>query len=141
MNHSSKYRKPFIEYNGKQYELPNFRRSMGDGNKPANLVYCFDGTGAEFGLQPFTNVLELFKMLEKDYPSQICYYQPGIGVQFHPDSNDIRDSNFINSKISKVSNTVDAMIAFTLKQHVIAAYVSLSKFYNKGDRVFLFGFR
>lgn len=108
---------------------------------PKNLVLCFDGTENEFGLRPFTNVLKLFRILEKESADQLCYYQPGVGVKFLAESNRSTDKNFISSKIGKVHNKLDAMFAFSLSTHVIAAYIFLMRFYIPGDKLYLFGFR
>lgn len=106
-----------------------------------SLVLCLDGTGNDFGLQPFTNVLKLFRMLDKDGNGQICYYQPGIGVNFEASSNSILEENFTSSKTSGIVSKFDTFFAFTLKKHVIAAYNFLCRFYSRGDRIYLFGFR
>lgn len=129
-----------VKLEGSTKRLSRFRRTPNEVvNK--SIVFCFDGTGAEFGDQPYTNVLELFKMLEKDSLHQYCYYQPGIGVRFGTEGHGFFDKGFLNSKYHKILNTIDAMVAFTLEQHVIAAYSYLCQIYNQGDKVYLFGFR
>lgn len=108
---------------------------------PKKLVLCLDGTGNTFNMQPFTNVLKLFRMLDKDSIQQICYYQPGIGVNFDTSSNSLTDGAFISSRLGGVLSQMDYLFAFSLKKHVIAAYNFLCRFYNQGDRIYLFGFR
>lgn len=110
-------------------------------NPERNIIICLDGTGGEFGEKPHTNVLDLFKLLEKDSPNQYCYYQPGIGVKFVTDAHEFLDSGFFESKYHKMLNRADAMVAFTLRKHIIAAYTYLCDNYRLGDKVYLFGFR
>lgn len=44
-----------------------------------NIILCLDGTANSFGAGPETNVLKLFRMLEKDSPNQLVYYQREYG--------------------------------------------------------------
>ncbi len=44
-----------------------------------NIVICCDGTGNEYG-DNNTNVVKLFKLIEKDQEKQIAYYDPGVGT-------------------------------------------------------------
>lgn len=126
---------------GHRSRLSKFKMNPIDKVVNKNIVLCFDGTGAEFGNKPSTNVLKLFKLLEKDTLKQSCYYQPGIGVEFNYENLDFFDDGFLKSRYHKLLNSVDAMIAFSLEKHVVGAYSYLCKTYNPGDKVFLFGFR
>lgn len=108
--------------------------------KNKKIILCLDGTENGFNVLPDTNVLKLFKMLEKNDSNQICYYQPGIGIDFM-DSSRLYDFRLFNSIASRIMSKVDAMIAFTLEQHVLAAYKFLMQFYNHGDKIFIIGFR
>lgn len=41
-----------------------------------NLILCFDGTENHFQSNPNSNVLKIFRMLEKEKTeNQMCYYQ------------------------------------------------------------------
>ena len=43
---------------------------------PRRLVLCFDGTGNKFnGDESDTNIVKIYKMLERDTPNQYHYYQ------------------------------------------------------------------
>ncbi|CUM65215.1 uncharacterized protein PRCAT00002845001 [Priceomyces carsonii] len=132
-------RSPLISFKGKNFEPASINRERSDSS--VNLVLCLDGTENEFGLKPYTNVLKLFRMLDKDTATQLCYYQPGVGAKFKAESTDIREPNFFQSKLSKIGNKFDAMFAFTLERHVLAAYTFLMKFYQKGDKIYIIGFR
>ncbi|KAL3228523.1 hypothetical protein RNJ44_02468 [Nakaseomyces bracarensis] len=101
-----------------------------------NIVLCFDGTSENFGPYPFSNVLKLYRMLECD-ESQLCYYQPGIGVTADCDPvTDLRR----RFTWSSVRNMVDSMFAFSIESHIVEAYRYLMINYCSGDTVYMFGF-
>ncbi|KAG7664457.1 uncharacterized protein J8A68_002013 [[Candida] subhashii] len=134
---------PIIQFRDKKYTIEDLTNKLSGLEKELspnkNLILCLDGTDNDFGPKPFTNVLQLFRTLEKDNPSQLCYYQPGIGSSFMADN--VGRRHFEMSNVNHLSNRVDSMIAFTIKKHVLAAYGFLARFYNRGDKIFLFGFR
>ncbi|CAK9439409.1 uncharacterized protein LODBEIA_P35440 [Lodderomyces beijingensis] len=105
-----------------------------------NVILCLDGTDNEFGPKPFTNVLKLYRLLEKDSVQQICYYQSGIGSSFKVESTDISELSYGKSKYDIINSQVDTLIAFTLEKHVLDAYEFLARYYNENDRIFIFGF-
>ena len=41
----------------------------------SNIVLCFDGTDSNFGSRSPSNILELYKVLEKNSNNQHCFYQ------------------------------------------------------------------
>ncbi|AET37603.1 uncharacterized protein Ecym_1370 [Eremothecium cymbalariae DBVPG len=100
-----------------------------------NLVLCFDGTDQNFGPDPFTNVLKIFRMLDSSNDSaQMCYYQPGIGTNMS-----IQGGGKMSIKC-KFENTFDSMFAFSLDYHIISAYLFLMKYFEVGDKIIMFGF-
>jgi uncharacterized protein (DUF2235 family) len=101
-----------------------------------SIVLCFDGTESKFGPDPYTNLLKLFRLLDKDdSSSQICYYQPGIGASMTIQENSMWDWP------AAANSAVDSAVAFTLDQHIMDAYRYLMRFYCSGDKIYLFGFR
>lgn len=45
------------------------------------FILCFDGTGNKFsGTDSDSNILKIYRMLDRDDSSQFHYYQPGIGT-------------------------------------------------------------
>lgn len=50
--------------------------------RPRNkFVLCFDGTGNKFsGTDADSNILKIYRMLDRDGDDQYHYYQPGIGT-------------------------------------------------------------
>lgn len=108
------------------------------GNFSKNLVLCFDGTDGNFGPDPFTNILKIYRMLDNsDDKTQMCYYQPGVGTSMNVDTKiDVRR----RFTFCSLENSLDSMFAFTLDQHVISAYHFLMNYYEPGDKIFMFGF-
>lgn len=125
--------------NEKQPGMPDSRiNGYSELKKPRNIILCFDGTDGDFGPKPFTNILKIYRMLDNsDEDIQLCYYQPGIGTSMGFNK---RLDEGRKPTMGKVSNLVDSMIAFTLDQHVCAAYLFLMRYYRPGDKVFMFGF-
>ena len=93
-----------------------------------NIAICCDGTGNEFGRNN-TNVVETYLALEKD-ENQIAYYDPGVGTggwEYHEDRGKLRAMG-------------DQATGHGLQKNVEDAYRYLADHYEKGDRVYLFGF-
>jgi uncharacterized protein (DUF2235 family) len=45
------------------------------------FVLCFDGTGNKFsGTEADSNILKIYRMLDRNGDDQFHYYQPGIGT-------------------------------------------------------------
>lgn len=128
----------FIHYNGRQISFDDFRGFRGE--EPMNLVLCFDGTQNEFGIEPYTNVLKLFRILDKENTSQLCYYQPGLGITFKNEVS-FHSSNLLRKCLSSICNVLDSVFGFTLSNHVVAAYIFLMRFYSPRANIHLFGFR
>jgi uncharacterized protein (DUF2235 family) len=78
------------------------------------LVLCFDGTGNEFDAAN-SNVIKFYSMLKKDsWNDQRVYYQTGIGTY--------NTSSIAIPMLSRVSKTLDMMVASSLSQHIMAGY-------------------
>ncbi|CCD25821.2 uncharacterized protein NDAI_0G00450 [Naumovozyma dairenensis CBS 421] len=103
-----------------------------------NIILCFDGTRENFGPQPFTNILKIFGLLEND-KDQICYYQPGVGINGDLDRID-ENLNLRRFTWSKFYNILDSMFAFSLDSHIVSAYIFLMQNYEIGDKIYMFGF-
>ncbi|KAJ3488319.1 hypothetical protein NLI96_g2922 [Meripilus lineatus] len=96
------------------------------------LVLCFDGTGDQFDSDN-SNVVLLFSMLKKDdKKQQMVYYQSGIGTYTTPQA--------VTPLASKISKTLDGMIAWNLDNHVMSGYEFLMQNYEAGDKICIFGF-
>lgn len=96
-----------------------------------NIVICFDGTGNEFN-EELTNIVKIYRMLERAPGRQVTYYDPGVGT--------IGDQT-LKTKIAKWFNkTLGSAFGKGIIHNVLEAYEFLMNQYNDGDKVFIFGF-
>ncbi|KAF9894175.1 hypothetical protein FE257_009148 [Aspergillus nanangensis] len=103
------------------------------------FVLCFDGTGYKFrGDDADSNVLKIYRMLDRNDPRQFHYYQAGFGTC----TTAIWQSRDANANRVKrwISNTKDAALGTTFEEHVMDAYRFLMRFYSPGDGIYIFGF-
>lgn len=91
------------------------------------LIICLDGTGDQFD-NDNSNVVNFVACLKKDDPTQVTYYQSGIGTY---------DSAGLQNGISAA---VDMSVGSGLGDHVKDAYRFLMQNYREGDKICLFGF-
>ncbi|KAI1810668.1 hypothetical protein GGS20DRAFT_579691 [Poronia punctata] len=106
---------------------------------PRKLVLCFDGTGNKFrGDDSDSNILKIFRCLDREAGDQYHYYQPGIGTYIvstslsHTSMGARIRSWYLKGKDSAVGSSFD--------HHVVGGYRFLMRFYNPGDEVYFFGF-
>lgn len=95
------------------------------------LVLCFDGTSNKYGSEN-TNVVKLYAMLQRDTLQQFTYYQTGIGTLDPP--------GFMSGPKRWFLEKMDLAFAIFLSDHVTAGYRFLMRYYEPGDRIFMFGF-
>ncbi|TVY38900.1 Uncharacterized protein LSUB1_G002833 [Lachnellula subtilissima] len=91
------------------------------------LVICLDGTGDKFDGDN-SNVVNFVGCLKKDDPSQVTYYQSGIGTY---------DGQGLKSGFSAA---IDMAVGSSLGIHVRDAYAFLMQNYREGDKICLLGF-
>lgn len=91
------------------------------------LVICLDGTGDQFDADN-SNVVNFVACLKKDDPSQVTYYQSGIGTY---DGRGLK---------SGTSAAVDMAVGSGLGVHIKDAYRFLMQNYHEGDKICLLGF-
>ena len=87
---------------------------------PKNIVVCLDGTGNEFTKKNVTNVVRLYRAIERQSERQIAYYDPGVGT-------------FGKKLMGKA-------FGVGITQNIQEAYIYLMNNFREGDKVFLFGF-
>ncbi|KAB8342812.1 hypothetical protein FH972_022410 [Carpinus fangiana] len=103
------------------------------------LVLCFDGTGNDFqGNTSDTNVVKLYDKLDRDDNNQYHYYQPGIGT-YSISGGSVNKTAWGSMKDS-VSKTIDSAFGTTFDAHVMAGYRFLMRYYDSGDKIYMFGF-
>ncbi|HEX2364774.1 MAG TPA: DUF2235 domain-containing protein [Bradyrhizobium sp.] len=99
---------------------------------PRNIVLCLDGTSNQFAANN-TNVVKLYAMLDRSHAAdQLSYYQPGIGT--------ITPAAFWGRVRRWIVKQIDLATALFLSNHVDDAYRFLMRYYQEGDRIFIFGF-
>jgi uncharacterized protein (DUF2235 family) len=98
---------------------------------PRNIVLCLDGTSNQYSATN-TNVVKLYAMLDRKRIDQLSYYQTGIGT-FPPPGVWGRFKRWFATRL-------DLAIAYLLSTHVTDAYRFLMRYYQEGDRIFIFGF-
>jgi uncharacterized protein (DUF2235 family) len=96
-----------------------------------NIVVCCDGTSNQFG-DKNTNVVKLFRVLKKGEPGQVAYYHPGVGTMQPPGA-----LTWLSKTLTIVAGLA---FGYGLTNDIRDAYVFLMNNYEKGDRIFLFGF-
>lgn len=102
--------------NGGEYERKN-----------RSIIICLDGTGDQFD-DDNSNIVHLVSCLKKADPTQLTYYQSGIGTY---DGGGM--TNGVNAAL-------DMAVGSGLGVHVRDAYKFLMQNYHQGDKISLFGF-
>jgi uncharacterized protein (DUF2235 family) len=96
-----------------------------------NIVLCFDGTSNRYSADN-TNVVKLYSVLARQSPDQCAYYQPGIGTMTPVG---------MYQRLKKwFAKWIDLAFANLLDDHVKDGYIFLMRYYEPGDRIYLFGF-
>lgn len=91
------------------------------------FVLCFDGTGNKFsGTNSDSNILKIYRMLDRGDGSQFHYYQPGIGTYVTTGSYS-HTSHYARFK-SWYLKAKDSAIGTSFAEHVMGGYkVSVPK--------------
>ncbi|OJJ85234.1 T6SS phospholipase effector Tle1-like catalytic domain-containing protein [Aspergillus glaucus CBS 516.65] len=103
------------------------------------LVLCFDGTGNTFRADGGeSNILKIFRLLDRTKENRYCYYQPGIGTEISPSSLAslaLRPTTKLNTQ-----KALDLALATSFNKHVIGGYRFLARRWKPGSKIYLFGF-
>ncbi|KAJ6080972.1 hypothetical protein N7499_005846 [Penicillium canescens] len=103
------------------------------------FVLCFDGTGNKFaGDASDTNLLKIYRMLDRSQSHQYHYYQPGIGT--YVTSNSFGGKSRIERLKSSYKKAKDAALGSSFDEHVLGGYKFLMRYYDPGDKIYFFGF-
>ena len=95
-----------------------------------NLVVCLDGTSNE-PESGTTNVARTYAVAVKS-ESQLVYYDPGVGT--------MGARGAVTSTGKKATRVAGLVVGFGVKDNIEEAYTWLSTNYQRGDRIFVFGF-
>ncbi|KAH2037019.1 hypothetical protein KXW85_001709, partial [Aspergillus fumigatus] len=88
----------------------------GCDDPPRELVLCFDGTGNTFRADGGeSNILKIFRMLDRTKANRFCYYQPGIGSDITPGS--VAHAVFRPRGMSWTPKAFDLALATSFDQH------------------------
>ncbi|TVY81762.1 Uncharacterized protein LSUE1_G002515 [Lachnellula suecica] len=112
-------------------KLPSTIRAVQDSRarytRGRTLIICLDGTGDKFDSDN-SNVVNFVACLKKDDPSQVTYYQSGIGTY---------DGHGMSKGFSA---GIDMAVGSGLGVHIKDAYKFLMQNYHEGDKICLLGF-
>ncbi|KAJ5267079.1 hypothetical protein N7478_009887 [Penicillium angulare] len=112
---------------------------VGPSQAPKQFVLCFDGTGNKFaGDESDSNVLKVFRMLDRSKSHQYHYYQPGIGTYVTTKS--LTSHGRIQRIRSWYEKAKDSAIGSSFDEHVMGGYKFLMRYYSPGDEIFFIGF-
>ncbi|KAJ5392122.1 hypothetical protein N7509_007612 [Penicillium cosmopolitanum] len=107
--------------------------------QPKQFVLCFDGTGNKFaGDTSDTNLVKIYRMLDRSQSHQYHYYQPGIGTYLT--SHSLGSKGRLNRVKSSYKKAKDAALGSSFDEHVLGGYKFLMRYYSPGDNIFFFGF-
>lgn len=99
--------------------------------KRRRLIVCCDGTGNEIKDNQ-SNVLKFYRVLKKDIPEQVAFYDTGIGTI----SNSGRWAWFKY----KAKGVFGLATGYGLDENILDAFRFLIDNYKEGDEIWLFGF-
>lgn len=85
------------------------------------FILCFDGTGNRFsGTDSDSNILKIYRMLDRSDGSQFHYYQPGIGTYVTTTS--LSHTSRIARFKSWYAKAKDSAVGTSFGEHVMGGY-------------------
>lgn len=112
---------------------------LGPAPIPKQFVLCFDGTGNKFaGDESDSNVLKIFRMLDRSKSHQFHYYQPGIGT--YVTSKSFSHTGRFQRIKSAYLKAKDSAVGSSFAEHVMGGYKFLMRYYSPGDEIYFIGF-
>lgn len=87
------------------------------------FVLCFDGTGNKFsGTDADSNILKIYRMLDRNGDDQFHYYQPGIGTYVAQANSSMSRKGRIDRVKHWYAKAKDSAIGTSFDLHVMAGY-------------------
>ncbi|EDU45471.1 repeatdomain containing protein [Pyrenophora tritici-repentis] len=115
--------------------------SRQQGHVTKKFVLCFDGTGNKFsGTDADSNILKIYRMLDRNGDDQFHYYQPGIGTYVTKADGSMTRTGRWDKFQSWYAKAKDSAIGTSFDMHVMAGYRFLMRYYTPGDDIYFFGF-
>ncbi|KIX95043.1 uncharacterized protein Z520_09353 [Fonsecaea multimorphosa CBS 102226] len=103
------------------------------------FVLCFDGTGNKFsGKDTDSNILKLYRMLDRTDVNMYTFYQPGIGT--YVSSHSIQTTSTLGRIRSWYLKAIDEAVGTSFADHVMGGYKFLMRYYSCEDDLYFFGF-
>lgn len=129
------YRASSVQDN--QPELVPIQSEIGNRARKSRrtFVLCFDGTGNKFsGTDSDSNILKIYRMLDRDDSSQFHYYQPGIGTYIATSSFSQHTSTFdkfkswytLHAKFSVCADVDEGCLGMQKQKILLLAHLSTS---------------
>jgi uncharacterized protein (DUF2235 family) len=110
-----------------------------DRGKKKSFVLCFDGTSNRYqNNDKQTNVLKIYRMLDRSSQDQYSWYNPGIGT--YVSSSRMDHHGPVSKAKFWYTKTKDLAFGSSLADHVMAGYKFLMRFYSPEDDIYIFGF-
>ena len=92
-----------------------------DPPKRDSFVLCFDGTGNSFtGTEQDSNVLKIFRLLDRSDPNQYSYYNAGLGT--YVPSTSFGETSVAQKIRSSYVQSKDLAFGTNVGDHVMAGY-------------------
>ena len=87
------------------------------------FVLCFDGTGNKFsGTESDSNILKIYRMLDRSDGDQFHYYQPGIGTYVATSSFGSQRKSVVGRLRSWYVKSMDSAVGTSFDEHVMSGY-------------------
>ncbi|KAJ9496369.1 hypothetical protein H2202_008032 [Exophiala xenobiotica] len=103
------------------------------------FVLCFDGTGNKFsGTDADSNILKLYRMLDRNDATMYTFYQPGIGTYITTHS--LQTTSLPGRIHSWCLKAKDSAVGSSFADHVMGGYKFLMRYYSCEDDLYFFGF-
>jgi uncharacterized protein (DUF2235 family) len=131
------FRKEFLDNSCDRMESSTVQQHPHRDHK--KFVLCFDGTGNKFsGTDADSNILKIYRMLDRTDEHQFHYYQPGIGT--YVVSKSLTHTSRIDRLKSWYAKAKDSAVGTSFAAHVMGGYRFLMRYHRPGDEIYLFGF-
>ncbi|CAL8575533.1 hypothetical protein XPA_001452 [Xanthoria parietina] len=115
-----------------------FAPNYGPRRERKKIILCFDGTGNKFsGTDADSNILKIYRMLDRSNGVDAHYYQPGIGT--YVNTSNLSHTSWTTRLNSWYQKAKDSAVGSSFDSHVMGGYKFLMRCYQDDD-IFLFGF-
>ncbi|KAL8692292.1 MAG: hypothetical protein Q9218_002661 [Villophora microphyllina] len=115
-----------------------FAQPYGPRYQRKKIILCFDGTGNKFsGTDADSNILKIYRMLDRSNGVDEHYYQPGIGT--YVNTTNLSHTSWTTRLSSWYYKAKDSAVGSSFDAHVMGGYKFLMRCYQDDD-IFILGF-